>query len=62
MLKKSVTFPRTDSVKFFKTLNQRVNQYFNEKGIKRTGNAKTMAKNSGDVRSVFVSLFSFIDP
>ena len=44
MLKNSVSFPRTDSMKFFKTLNQRVNQYFTDKGIKRTGNAKLWFK------------------
>ena len=34
----NIRFSRTDSTKFFKTLNKRVNQYFRENNIKRTGN------------------------
>lgn len=34
----NVRFNRNDSAKFFRTLNKRVNQYFKENNIKRTGN------------------------
>ncbi|MAQ76311.1 MAG: acyl-CoA desaturase [Aquimarina sp.] len=34
----NVRFSRGDSTKFFRTLNKRVNQYFKENNIKRTGN------------------------
>ncbi|MFD0862698.1 fatty acid desaturase family protein [Sungkyunkwania multivorans] len=37
-------FSRTDSKRFFKTLNKRVNEYFNENKIKRTGNWKLHLK------------------
>src|SRR5690606_31203849 len=32
------TFSKTDSVKFFRTLNTRVNNYFKENNLKKTGN------------------------
>ncbi len=41
---KQVTFSRTDSSKFFKTLNKRVNQYFKENNIVKTGNWKLYLK------------------
>ena len=34
----TVNFSRIDKVKFFRTLNKRVNNYFKENNIKRTGN------------------------
>ena len=34
----TVQFSRIDEKKFFRTLNKRVNQYFKEKNIERTGN------------------------
>ncbi len=40
----TVRFSRVDSVKFFKTLNKRVNNYFNENNIKKTGNWKLYLK------------------
>ena len=36
----SLRFSRKDSQRFFKTLNQRVNIYFKENKIKKTGNWK----------------------
>jgi linoleoyl-CoA desaturase len=41
---KQVSFSRTDPTKFFKTLNKRVNQYFKEKNILKTGNWKLYTK------------------
>jgi len=35
---KTIQFSRIDKAKFFRTLNKRVNQYFKENNIKRTGN------------------------
>ena len=40
MTLQTISFSRTDSAQFFKTLNQRVNTYFKENNIKRTGNWK----------------------
>ena len=37
-------FSRLDSGKFFRTLNKRVNAYFKENDIKRTGNWKLHLK------------------
>ena len=39
-----VKFSRVDSTKFFRTLNKRVNAYFKENNIKRTGNWKLHLK------------------
>lgn len=41
-----VKFPRVDSAKFFKTLNNRVNNYFKENNISRTGNWKLYLKTA----------------
>jgi linoleoyl-CoA desaturase len=41
---KALTFSRKDSAKFFRTLNKRVNDYFKENNIKRTGNYKLWIK------------------
>ncbi len=38
------TFSRTDSMKFFRTLNTRVNNYFKENNIQKTGNWKLHLK------------------
>lgn len=40
----TIKFSRLDSARFFKTLNQRINTYFNERGIKKTGNWKLYLK------------------
>lgn len=40
----NVRFSRIDSAKFFKTLNSRVNTYFKENNIKKTGNWKLYFK------------------
>ncbi|MEC8536633.1 MAG: acyl-CoA desaturase, partial [Bacteroidota bacterium] len=40
MDKTSLKFSRKDPAKFFRTLNSRVNNYFKENQIKRTGNWK----------------------
>ena len=44
MTKQVLSFSRTDSAKFFRTLNKRVNSYFKENNIKRTGNWKLYSK------------------
>ena len=41
---KTINFSRIDKAKFFKTLNKRVNTYFKENNIKRTGNWKLYTK------------------
>ena len=41
---KSINFSRIDKAKFFRTLNKRVNSYFKENNIKRTGNWKLYTK------------------
>ena len=40
----SPTFSRNDSMKFFRTLNSRVNDYFKENNLKKTGNWKLHLK------------------
>ncbi|MDY8138810.1 acyl-CoA desaturase [Aquimarina sp. 2201CG5-10] len=40
----NIRFSTVDSAKFFRTLNKRVNQYFKENNIKRTGNWKLHLK------------------
>ncbi|WP_340203012.1 fatty acid desaturase family protein [Ascidiimonas sp. W6] len=40
----SIRFSRKDSAQFFKTLNSRVNSYFKENNLKRTGNWKLHVK------------------
>ena len=44
MTKQVLSFSRTDSAKFFRTLNKRVNTYFKENNIKRTGNWQLWVK------------------
>ncbi len=44
MDKPTVSFSRKDPAKFFKTLNKRVNDYFKENDIKKTGNWKLYTK------------------
>lgn len=44
MAKQVISFPRKDSTKFFRTLNSRVNKYFKENNIKKTGNWKLWLK------------------
>ncbi|WP_298554804.1 acyl-CoA desaturase [uncultured Algibacter sp.] len=44
MTKQALSFSRKDSAKFFKTLNKRVNDYFKENNLKRTGNWKLYTK------------------
>ena len=41
---KTISFSRIDKAKFFRTLNKRVNTYFKERKIKRTGNWKLYSK------------------
>lgn len=43
-MKMTVNFSRLDKAKFFRTLNKRVNSYFKENNIKRTGNWKLYTK------------------
>ncbi len=44
MAKQTVSFSRSDSAKFFRTLNKRVNNYFKENNIKKTGNWQLYTK------------------
>ena len=44
MQKNSIRFSRKDNTQFFKTLNRRVNAYFKDKNIKKTGNWKLHLK------------------
>src|SRR5690606_32861366 len=37
-------FSKNDSIKFFRTLNKRVNEYFKENNLKKTGNWKLHLK------------------
>ena len=41
---KTIKFSNLDKAKFFRTLNKRVNLYFKENNIKRTGNWKLYTK------------------
>ena len=41
---KAINFSRVDKAKFFRTLNKRVNSYFKDNDIKRTGNWKLYSK------------------
>jgi len=44
MTKLELSFSRTDSAKFFRTLNKRINTYFKDNKIKKTGNWKLYSK------------------
>ena len=44
MSSKTILFNRKDSAIFFKTLNKRVNNYFKEKNITKSGNWKLWVK------------------
>ncbi|HET8809035.1 MAG TPA: acyl-CoA desaturase, partial [Flavobacteriaceae bacterium] len=44
MTTNSIRFSRVDSAKFFKTLNKRVNSYFKENNISKTGNWRLHVK------------------
>ncbi|MCO5724802.1 fatty acid desaturase family protein [Robiginitalea marina] len=46
MQQQAIRFSRTESVHFFRTLNKRVNDYFKENGIKKTGNWKLYLKSA----------------
>ena len=48
----NIRFSRTESAQFFRTLNKRVNAYFKENGIKKTGNWRLYLKSA-----VMFSLF-----
>lgn len=40
----TIKFSRVDSAKFFRTLNKRINTYFKDNDIKKTGNWKLYLK------------------
>ena len=40
----TIRFSRRDSAQFFRTLNKRVNEYFKENNLKKTGNWKLHLK------------------
>ncbi|TRZ41389.1 fatty acid desaturase family protein [Robertkochia solimangrovi] len=42
----TIRFSRKDPAKFFKTVNSRVNEYFKENGIKKTGNLQLYLKTA----------------
>ncbi|WP_196889538.1 fatty acid desaturase family protein [Aureivirga sp. CE67] len=44
MSAKTITFAKIDKTKFFRTLNKRVNTYFKENNIRKTGNWKLYSK------------------
>jgi len=44
MTNNNISFSTIDKAKFFRTLNKRVNTYFKENKIKRTGNWKLYSK------------------
>lgn len=46
MTKATVRFSRSDSAQFFKTLNKRVNTYFQENNLKKTGNWRLHLKTA----------------
>ena len=52
----TIKFSRIDSAKFFKTLNKRVNSYFKEHNIKKTGNWKLYSKTIVMFALLFVPL------
>ena len=43
---KTIKFSRVDSANFFRTLNKRVNSYFKENNVERTGNWKLFIKTA----------------
>ncbi|MGA9637263.1 fatty acid desaturase family protein [Flavobacterium sp.] len=51
------TFPRHDALKFFKILNARVNEYFKENNIKKTGNWKLYIKTAIMFSLLFIPYF-----
>ncbi|MFY8187629.1 MAG: fatty acid desaturase family protein [Flavobacterium sp.] len=53
------TFSKQDSLKFFRTLNTRVNNYFKENNIKKTGNWKLHLKTIV-MFSIFLTPFFFL--
>lgn len=55
MKQTKIVFSRTDSAKFFRTLNQRVNSYFKDNNISRKGNWKLYIKT-------FVMLSLYLSP
>ncbi|MGG8496335.1 fatty acid desaturase family protein [Tenacibaculum sp. TC6] len=56
---KTINFSRIDNQKFFRTLNKRVNNYFKENNLKRTGNWKLYTK-AGVMLAVFLVPFILI--
>ena len=54
---KAPTFSRLDKAQFFKTLNKRVNEYFKEKNIEKTGNWKLHLKTFIMFALFFVPFF-----
>ncbi|MGY5351773.1 fatty acid desaturase family protein [Wenyingzhuangia sp. IMCC45533] len=52
-----VSFSRDDNNLFFKTLNQRVNKYFRDNNLKRTGNWVLYTKAAGMFALLFVPYF-----
>ncbi|MFK7002012.1 fatty acid desaturase family protein [Flavobacterium oreochromis] len=59
MQTKEPIFSRTDSMKFFRTLNTRVNNYFKENNIQKTGNWKLYLKTIV-MFSIFLTPYFFL--
>ncbi|MDQ5928597.1 MAG: linoleoyl-CoA desaturase [Bacteroidota bacterium] len=57
MISNAPTFPRQDPLKFFKILNSRVNDYFKENNLKRTGNWRLHLKTVIMFSLLFVPYF-----
>jgi linoleoyl-CoA desaturase len=53
----NLKFSKVDKAKFFRTLNKRVNSYFKEKGVKRTGNWKLYTKAMLMFALLFIPFF-----
>lgn len=57
MDKNPIRFSRKDSAQFFKTLNKRVNDYFKENNLKKTGNWKLPPQDSCNVCALSGPIF-----
>lgn len=58
----SVKFPRQDRANFFKTMRERVNNYFEEKGIQKTGNWELYSKSIAMFSIYFVPYVFILSP
>ena len=61
MIKPTLKFPRKDPTNFFRILNSRVNSYFKDNNIKRTGNWKIWLKTIVMLTLFFVPYIFIFD-